>query len=109
MHGLIFSECLPNLLIVLNSHSGLRKIKQFLHERYITISRDDVLRDRAGLRNLAIYLIKKLMGMTNGQIGGSFGDLSYSAVAKAHQKFSVNLRREKALRKKVETIRANLS
>jgi len=30
-------------------------------------------------------------------------------VAKAYQRFSVNLRMDKALRKKVETIRANLS
>jgi hypothetical protein len=40
---------------------------------------------------------------------GLFGDLSYSAVAKAYQRFSVNLRRDKKLRKKVETIRGKLS
>jgi chromosomal replication initiation ATPase DnaA len=53
--------------------------------------------------------MKKFTGMTNRQIGQLFGDLSYSAVAKAYQRFSVNLRRDKKLRKKVETIRAKLS
>jgi putative transposase len=76
---------------------------------YFKVSRDDVLKDRAKWRNMAIYLMKKFTGMTNMQIGQLFGDLSYSAVAKAYQRFSVNLRRDKALRKKVETIRAKLS
>jgi putative transposase len=76
---------------------------------YFTVSRDDVLKDRAQWRNMAIYLMKKLTGMTNGQIGQLCGDLSYSAVAKAYQRFSVDLGRDKALRKKVETIRAKLS
>jgi chromosomal replication initiation ATPase DnaA len=76
---------------------------------YFKVSRDNVLKDRATWRNMAIYLMKKFTGMTNGQIGQLFGELSYSAVAKAYQRFSVDLRRDKALRKKVETIRARLS
>ena len=76
---------------------------------YFKVSRDDVLKDRAEWRNMAIYLMKKFTGITNGQIGGLFAGLSYSAVAKAYQRFSVNLRRDKKLRKKVETIRARLS
>jgi hypothetical protein len=47
--------------------------------------------------------------MTNGQIGEFFAGLSYSAVAKAYQRFSINLRRDKKLRKKVDTVRAKLS
>ena len=76
---------------------------------YFEVSRDDVLKDRVTWRNMAIYLMKKFTGMTNGQIGQLFGDLSSSAVAKAYQRFSINLRRDKTLRKKVETIRAKLS
>jgi chromosomal replication initiation ATPase DnaA len=76
---------------------------------YFRVSRDDVLKDRVEWRNIAIYLMKKLTGMTNRQIGELFGDLSYSAVAKAYQRFSVNLRKDKKLRKKVETIKAKLS
>jgi len=48
---------------------------------YFKVSHDDVLRKRT----------------------------EYSAVAKAYQGFSANVRRDKALRKKVEDIRANLS
>ena len=44
---------------------------------------------------------EKLTGITDRQIGRLFRDLSYSAVAKAYQRFSVNLRRDKKLRKKV--------
>jgi len=76
---------------------------------YFRVSRDDVLKDRAEWRNMAIYLMKKFTGITNGQIGQLFGDLSYSAVAKAYQRFSINLRRDKKLRKKVDTVRAKLS
>jgi len=60
-------------------------------------------------RNMTIYLMKKFTDITNGQIGELFGGLSYSAVAKAYQRFSVNLRRDKKLRKTVEAIRAKLS
>ena len=67
---------------------------------YFKVSRDDVIRDRAEWRNMAIYLMKKHTGMTNRQIGGLFGDLSYSAVAKAYQRFSVSLRSDKTCKKK---------
>jgi REP element-mobilizing transposase RayT len=76
---------------------------------YFKVSRDDVLRNRIEYRNMGIYLMKKLTGMTNRQIGELFEGLSYSAVAKAYQRFSVNMRRERALRKKIEGIEANLS
>jgi len=76
---------------------------------YFRVSRGDVLKGRVEWRNIAIYLMKKLTCITNRQIGRLFGDLSYSAVAKVYQKFSVNLRRDKKLRKKVETIRTKLS
>jgi len=46
--------------------------------------------------------------VTKGQ-GQLFGDLSYSALAKAYQRFSIDLGRGMALRKKVETIRGKLS
>ena len=43
--------------------------------------------------------------ITNGQIGTIFGGLSYSAVAKAYQRFSASLKKEdKSLKKMVEEI-----
>jgi len=47
------------------------------------VSREDVLRSGGESRNTAIYLMRRLTGMTNGQIGELFGGISYSAVANA--------------------------
>jgi len=60
-------------------------------------------------RNIAIYLLKKYTGLTNRQIGQQLGNISYSAVAKVYQRFSEELRQDKALKKKVEGIISNLS
>jgi len=53
--------------------------------------------------------MKGLTGMTNGQIGELFGSMSYSAVAKAHKRFSTELGSNKPLRKRIETIKTDLS
>jgi len=53
-------------------------------------------------RDIAIYLIKKFTGLPNRQIGELFDDLSYSAVAKAYQRFSVRLNEDTSLRKVIE-------
>jgi REP element-mobilizing transposase RayT len=73
------------------------------------VSRDEVLRNRGELRNIAIYLMKQLTGMTNSQIGELFGGLSYSAVAKAYRRFWTKLDAEKSLKKRIETVRSSLS
>jgi hypothetical protein len=43
---------------------------------HFKVSRDDVFAGSRGYRNLSIYLIKRFTGMTNGQIGELFGDIS---------------------------------
>lgn len=73
------------------------------------VSRDDLLTAGGESRNIAVYLMKKLTGMTNSQIGQLFGGLSYSGVAKVHQRFSTKLERDKLLRKRIKTIKTNLS
>ena len=60
-------------------------------------------------RNIAIYLLKKYTCLTNRQIGQQLGNISYSTVAKVNQRFSEELRQDKALKKKVEGIISNLS
>ena len=55
-----------------------------------------------GYRNIAIYLTKKLTGMANRETRQLFGDLGYSAVAKAHQRLSTKVTKDKSLRKRVE-------
>jgi REP element-mobilizing transposase RayT len=73
------------------------------------MSNDDVLKDTREYRNIAIYLIKKLTSVSNRQIGGLFGDLSYSAVAKVYHRFSRKLKEDKSLRNKVKKIKRSLS
>jgi len=76
---------------------------------YFNVSPDDVSKNSSESRNIAIYLMKKFTGMTNRQIGELFGDLSYSAVAKAHQRLSTKLKKDRSLRKRFQEITSNLS
>ncbi|MDY7030430.1 MAG: transposase [Thermodesulfobacteriota bacterium] len=76
----------------------------------LDIPQQDLLsRKNKEQRNIAIYLLKKYTGLTNRQIGQQLGNISYSAVAKVYQRFSEELRKDKALKKKVEGIISNLS
>jgi chromosomal replication initiation ATPase DnaA len=58
---------------------------------------------------MAIYLLKRNTGLTNRQIGQMFGDMSYSAVTKAYQRFSAELKKNRRLRKDLQEILAVLS
>jgi len=66
---------------------------------HLKVSREDLLRKGGENRKIAIYLMKKLTGMSNKQIGHLFGGLSYSAVAKVYQRFSAEAKTNKPLRK----------
>jgi len=77
--------------------------------QYFDLSRDEFLADGKGGRDIAIYLLKSHAGMTNRQIGGLFGDISYSAVAKAHQRFSVKVTEDRSLQKTIKEIRGRMS
>jgi chromosomal replication initiation ATPase DnaA len=57
---------------------------------------------------MAIYVMKARTGMTNREIGNSFGAMSYSAVAKAYARFSTRLSEDKTQRKKVRQVSALL-
>ncbi len=72
-------------------------------------STEDVLKDRGEKRNIAIYLIKKWASMPNKQIGDLLGGLSYSAVAKANERFSAKIKNNKALKNMVNRISNKMS
>jgi len=76
---------------------------------HFKIFQEEIFETGCKYRNMAIYLMKKLTAMNNKQIGKLFGDLSYSAVAKVYQRFSLKIKGDKPLRKDVEKIKANLS
>ena len=59
-----------------------------------------------GIGKIAVYLMKKLTGMSNKQIGHLFGGLSYSAVSKVYQRFSTEAKTNKPLRKLLKELRA---
>jgi putative transposase len=63
----------------------------------------------AATRDIVIYLSRKLTSLTNAEIGRHFGDLSYSAVAKAAARFAEKLKENEELRKDVERIEARLT
>ena len=76
---------------------------------YYKISRDELQRDGNHHRDIAIYLMKRYAGFTNRQLGGVFGDISYSAVAKAYQRFSLRLAGDRSLQKTTKEIMARMS
>jgi len=60
-------------------------------------------------RKIAIYLSKTNTAATNRHIGEVFGNLSYSAVAKIHNRFPEQIKTDKAVKKITEQIQKNLS
>jgi putative transposase len=76
---------------------------------YFHVSRDELPRDGNHRRDVAIYLMKRYGGYTNRQLGGLMGDISYSAVAKAYQRFSLRLAGDRSLQKTTKEIMARMS
>jgi len=62
-----------------------------------------------GLRDMAIYLLKRQTSVTNRQIGDPFQGLTYSGVSKANHRFSLRMSEDKELRKTVERITGAMS
>lgn len=75
----------------------------------MNVDTEEVLRKGGVSRNIGIYLMKRHTGMSNVQIGELCGGLSYSAVAKAFQRFSTRVRKEGFLRHRTERIASQLS
>ena len=76
---------------------------------HLKIPPEDLLQKGGENRKIETYLMKKLTGMSNKQIGHLFGELSYSAVAKVYQRFSAESRTNKRLSKILKELMANLS
>jgi len=74
------------------------------------IPADDVKKGRhSEAKKTAMYLMKKHTGMTNGEIGKQFGELSYSAVAKAYKRLQEEMEKNRSLRALIKKIEANMS
>ena len=77
--------------------------------QYFDLSRDEFLSDGKRGRDIAIYLLKRHAGMTNRQIGGLFGGISYSAIGKAYQRFSVKVTQDRSLQRAIKEITGRMS
>jgi putative transposase len=77
--------------------------------RHFRFSREEFFQDRGLARKVAIYLMRKHTGMTNGEIGEIFGGLTYSAVAKARERFAGQLSTDRTLRRTIQEITAIMS
>ena len=76
---------------------------------HFKVSPEDVFKDKRERRNIAVYLIKKWTSVTNGQIADMFGGVSCSAIAKANERFSAKIMKDRTLRKTVDKISRKMS
>ncbi len=76
---------------------------------HFDVPRDDIFNKKGQYRNIAIYLLKKYTALTNNQIGQLFGNMSYSAVTRVVQRFEQKIKKDKELKKRIGSIKADLS
>ena len=76
---------------------------------HFEVSPEDVFKDKGERRNIAVYLIKKWTSVTNGQIADMFGGVNFSAIAKANERFSAKIMKDRTLRKTVDKISRKMS
>ncbi len=76
---------------------------------HFEVSPEDVFKDKGEMRNIAVYLIKKWASITNGQIADMFGGVSFSAIAKANERFSAKIMKDRTLRKTGDKISRKMS
>lgn len=76
---------------------------------YFKVPGEAVRENKKPYRKIAVYLLKQYTGLTNREIMELFGRVSYSAIAKAYERFRGDLMKDKALQKEVEAITSSLS
>ena len=93
---------------VLQASWGADEVMEAIGEE-LNLPSDEIFRKGGVPRNIAIYLLKRYTGMSNRQIGELSKELTYSAVAKAYQRFSIQAGRDKVFRAKLDAIVRRLS
>jgi len=58
---------------------------------------------------LLVQPLKKYTTLTNSHIGQLFGNISYSAVTRVVQRFEQKIKKDKDLKNRIESIKADLS
>jgi putative transposase len=73
------------------------------------VPKDQVIDKKGPYRNLALYVTRRSTGFTNRELGGYFGNISYSAVTKACRRFEESLKADVRLRKKTADLEEIIS
>jgi len=92
--------------------TGALRVEDILEtiSKHFKVSKNEILgANFRELKKLSIYMIKKHTGMTNRLVGELFGGISYSAVAKAYQRFLDQLEKDRSIRRKIAEIEKRLS
>ncbi|MBA4418490.1 MAG: transposase [Syntrophus sp. (in: bacteria)] len=72
--------------------------------RTLHIAPQEITSRKGAYRNLALYLARKHTGLMNREIGQFFGNISHSAVAKAHKRFEDAMALDKTLCKDLDRV-----
>lgn len=76
---------------------------------YFKLTKEELLKNRNKIyRDVAIYLLKEYTTLTNRELGDIFGDISYSAVTKAYQRFKEKMNKDRNLMASVKEIINNV-
>lgn len=74
------------------------------------VSRHDIIANKSSKqKKIAIYLMKERTGATNIEIGEVFGGMSSSAVTKVYQRFKVEMKESRKLRRQISKIENKMS
>jgi putative transposase len=93
----------------LKERMGPDEILQMVAEKYG--EEPEALRARGRnreARKVAIYVMKRYSGLSNGEVAKRFGALHYSAVTKVCARLEVEMKKDKGLRKVVEEVMSNV-
>ena len=88
----------------LRAHTGTEEILSSLCGHYGVAFEEIVEDKRSEARKAGIYLLKRYSGATNNEIGELFGGLSYSAVTKIAQTFSMLMSEDKELQGRIRKV-----
>lgn len=77
--------------------------------RTLNVPREQITDKKGMHRNLALYFIRRSTGFTNRELGQFFGNMTYSAVTKACQRFEEALKSDKNLRDTIGRIERQMS
>lgn len=76
---------------------------------YLKVDSTSRIINEKGYRNICIYLLKKHTALTNKKIGELFGDMPYTTVSKAYQRFAARLEGERSLQRSIKKIEDKMS